>query len=410
MTSVYFDVGEGVGVIPLEVYDRDLVLVDRILSYWSIDLEPGPYFVIGHLPDGDELRTAVEVGRDAYENIRLKSQAQSRFSRAPHWRSSSTRSILGSWRVDDSALLGYTRTTQQGWRPVAELPLRALLESPLEMNMLTSDALGSSRPDALVLRQPDAPSVCVRIPGGRVDYFRFALRQRNDGRLDFNVGLAHPGADKVSKYLYAGLIGSAAQLAGLVAHSELVLESAENLLREKRQDPVAAAAAAYALLRVGNLERLHGWTQNLSEWFEWLPDGLVARAEHAAQEGNHDHALEQLRQLPRRGLPCLSIGLGYAVDRLRTYARLLPEDEELESLLEHLTAYAIATDFTAPVTTFLGEAPDGPDWEGPLSTPYRPTPDGPLSTLHHPGPGDASANATPPCSGRADANSMKERR
>jgi hypothetical protein len=121
---------------------------------------------------------------------------------------------------------------------------------------------------------------------------------------------------------------------------------------------------------VDDLERLHDWTRNLSE-FEWLPDGLVVHAEHAARAGDHKSALENLRQLPQRGLPAFSMGLGYAVDRLRTYARLMPDDEDLRERLADLTRYAVATDFSARITTFAGDRPDAPTPPGPRSATGR---------------------------------------
>jgi hypothetical protein len=111
---------------------------------------------------------------------------------------------------------------------------------------------------------------------------------------------------------------------------------------------------------MGEIERLHTWTSNLCSWFPWLPDGLVAEAEHAAREARHEDALGLLRQLPQRGLPVLSMGLAYAVDRLRTYVRLDPGDVELRRQLDELARYALATDFAEPVTTFHGDGPDSP--------------------------------------------------
>jgi hypothetical protein len=132
------------------------------------------------------------------------------------------------------------------------------------------------------------------------------------------------------------------------------------LLRSEVRDPLAAAACAYALLQLGEPKQLDGWTADLTGSFEWLPDGLVVSAEQLARLGRHDEALSELRRLSTRGIPCLSIGLGMATDRLRSYSRRRPEDEELRRTVEELTRYTVATDFSNPVTTFVGQAPDDP--------------------------------------------------
>ena len=108
----------------------------------------------------------------------------------------------------------------------------------------------------------------------------------------------------------------------LVAVAGSVDRQAEELLRQKAGDPVAAAAGAYALLYLGELDRLHDWTMNLADWFPWLPDGTVIAAEHRAREGDHDRARQLLRELDYVDgalVPWLSAGLFYTCDRLRTY-------------------------------------------------------------------------------------------
>src|SRR5262249_10827871 len=107
---------------------------------------------------------------------------------------------------------------------------------------------------------------------------------------------------KQAGILYAGVLPGresvrrAAQflVAGENEHAALLLsgDEAESLLQGKIADPIGAAIGGYALLRLNELERTHDWTENLSSWFDWLPDGAVIAGEKAARLGDYALALE----------------------------------------------------------------------------------------------------------------------
>jgi hypothetical protein len=120
-----------------------------------------------------------------------------------------------------------------------------------------------------------------------------------------------------------GPLGHAARLWDSYAALEpgqLVLESDatdfEELLRGKTSSPVAAAVAGLVLLRTRQLGRLHDWLENLSRWFDHLPDGSVLRAQQLrvsrSWEGEPVPIVEQLLLLRRRGLPFLAGVFEYA--------------------------------------------------------------------------------------------------
>ncbi len=141
------------------------------------------------------------------------------------------------------------------------------------------------------------------------------------------------------------------------------------LLSEKGGDPVAAAAAAYAFLRLGELERLDDWTQKLTERFPRLPDSFATRGEYLARAGEHSAALDSFLGLADRGLPLFAGGVSYAEERLRLYTDLeehpfTPQQLEAASaLLEALARFVPYTDFAKPVTLFTGLEPARPDDE-----------------------------------------------
>lgn len=144
---------------------------------------------------------------------------------------------------------------------------------------------------------------------------------------------------------------------------------AEQLLFEKLQHPIAAAVGAYALLRFGDLDRLHSWTENLKNWFDWLPDGAAIRGEHLARLGKHEAALSVFLELPSRGLPIFSDGLSYAIDRLKLYTTAVDTGFEQEAIakarveLQQLRRFAAFVDFRQPLLTFTGMNPGNPDNE-----------------------------------------------
>ena len=73
---------------------------------------------------------------------------------------------------------------------------------------------------------------------------------------------------------------------------------------DKRHSPLLAVLGAYVLLRANELEGMDVWTDNLVQWFPWLPDVLAVRIEYLARQGNHMTASKLLRKRsPNAGAP-----------------------------------------------------------------------------------------------------------
>ena len=188
------------------------------------------------------------------------------------------------------------------------------------------------------------------MPLRAISYLRPLVRIDGEDRPVLATRLKHEAADALLSYLDAGQIDDAEALTHATAMN------AEQLLERKRGDPIAAAAGAFVLLALGDIDRLHDWTTNLSNWFEWLPDAVVALAEHQARLGDHKRAASTLEDLSDRGLPCLTVALALAISRMRTYVRADLGRDGMVSALEDLTRYAIGCDLTATVTTFSAES------------------------------------------------------
>jgi hypothetical protein len=148
-----------------------------------------------------------------------------------------------------------------------------------------------------------------------------------------------------------------------MSHKKLLYEDSEELVRQKMADPIAAAVGAYILLGWGKLERLHDWTENLKNWFVWLPDGLAIRGEHLAELGRHDEALGNFVGLADRGAPVFRDGLSYAIERLKLYTetkskKFAPElIQKAGKVREWLESIASYVDFSQPILTACGLSP-----------------------------------------------------
>jgi hypothetical protein len=230
------------------------------------------------------------------------------------------------------------------------------------------------------LLQPGQPPLNVRLPVATADDgiphrgCVLVLTRDADGTVFLDVNLENVVANAVLRYDKRGMFDQAAQAAksGALDTERQALDAAE-LIEEKKSDPIAAAVGGYGLLRFGELGDLRDWTKHLSDWYEWLPDGAVIRGEHLARNGEHARALERFLALDARGLPIFSDGLSYAVDRLRLYLSLSPDDPEApprppeaKSLHERLQRFALFADRHKPVVTYPGLDPAKPSHE-PLS-------------------------------------------
>lgn len=353
MTVLWFASATGLNV-PVEVYDDELRLVDRTLSSRGVTVGAGTYFVLARLPDGSQVRESVIVDDETTVEVQLRAPGVALPSGRTRMFVRDVADFDASTERRTAALIGYAREDDGTW---------AVAHNAIDVADHAEGSLPADL-DAVAVDRSDGNLSIIRIPGRRVEYFRFAVAPTGVGDgVSLVARLANPTGDALLNYLNQDMVYQARTI---LDAPEL---TAEELLYGKRKDPVAAAAGAYALLRLEAIDRLHDWTRNLANWFEWLPDGLVAWAEHLARLGQHEQAAGMLSRLPERGLPALSLGLTYACDRLRTYARRWPDNVRLGETLEELMRYTMAADLAAPVTTYIGQRPDVPTPLAPAAPP-----------------------------------------
>jgi hypothetical protein len=162
---------------------------------------------------------------------------------------------------------------------------------------------------------------------------------------------------------------------------------AQDLLRDKMNDPIAAAVGGYALLRCAAFDRIHSWAKNLADWFPWLPDGSVVYAwQLLSDPAKRDYvkARSSLLDAARCGVPVFTEGLRLLRDGLNYFAHIHQwsdkrpfssnDDGEARQELERIVKYAGAADWSARHTTFFGSDPQTPSLESAMKPPSRSEP------------------------------------
>ena len=406
MSELRVDLGPGI-ILPIEIRKPDLSLVKRALSSQSVDLPPGAYWVTLQLPSGDsELlpeefrRKYITLGEQS-QTVSFRSTSTTR-TRVPgidlmakrlpidtmigkpvdlgislqdmidlakrlpidtmlggpldsvNWNEIDWRELQKKILGDDIQVNVFQGNLLQGQvtRVVPPSSVTKIEHRPDEMARYGIQAHGELRYAQII--RPKAPALNIALPISDQSGCAIALIPQRDQAITYEIDLANKDADALLQFYERGDLGSMTTLTRKDA------QISEKLLQEKIVDPIGACVGAYTLLFLGELDRLHDWTQNLFDWFTWLPDGVAILAEHQAQQGNHLTALNTLLQLGERGLPIFTVGFSYVLDRLRGYVRAESENIPARVLLKQLQSYAVYTDFTKPFVTFTGTDPRNP--------------------------------------------------
>lgn len=351
--------------VPVEIFTRSMRVVGRTTSSQELVVEAGEsYFAVARLPTGRELVGYVEAEGDtalvtlepeAGDASPQESLEQTHYLTAPRETASSAPEppleslgpaapAPGSGAVTLRHLVGNPFT---GELHVAEEET----VQPVEEETIAENPRGGTAFVQLV--QPGFAPLTIAVPTAPGPSTTLRWVRHPAGHWSLDVHLAHSVANLLVHYRAQGYVRQAAE----------TLESpnldAEDLLRGKMADPIAAAVGAYALLRFADLERLHDWTQNLYDHFPDLADAAAIRGEHLARLGEHAQALEVFTALADRGLPAFTDGFCHALDRLRLYGESgkFPPDavERAKAVLEVLKRLAPLVDFGKPVLTLAGD-------------------------------------------------------
>lgn len=345
---------------PINVIDgSSLQLVAATACNEEIEVPAGTYFVSATLPSGERSLGVAEVAPDELYELALKVAKPGVDTPAPMGLESlgpggappaaeaAPAASPGSW---------FTRfhvQTPEGHFQPAE-PQVHLTSTTGDRVELTVSASGDGILFAQVACPGEVPlNVALPIYGPTISQSCLLTIEGGGSALDANVSLPdNPQIDAVARYLQGGHLQEAASVGG----------DAEHLLEEKMADPFGAALGGYALLRSGQLDRLHHWPRNLADLFPWFPDGAVIAGEEAALEGDHTLAIQYVCEAARRGLPVFGAGLSLLASRLREYSgapeTAFGENGKLVAvaggLLERLLGYMPFVDFARVSLAYRG--------------------------------------------------------
>jgi hypothetical protein len=383
--------------IPVEIRRQDLTVLARTVAPASVSVAPGTYVVSARLPAGLEMHALVSVGpHDSRRTVVLEPSPS---EQSPHESEEVQRFVRGALSVaakdgvsqragfaQELALQkarGCVVRLSQGWAvrgfrgnllagPPQEVftPLLTRQQKALPAGCLEFEIC----PEVSMVQvlQPDIPPLNIMVPASRNEPggrqvqpqpATIVFQQADEGRFLVTVHPRDVIADALLQYAKEGY---SAELSNLVGE-RFDANTAEKLLEEKTGAPITAAVAAYLLLRLGDIDRLHDWTRNLCDWFPWLADGVAICGEHLARRGRHREAFEVFLRLSQRGLPICSAGLAFVIDRLRRYLSLSAANfppaklEAARALVEQLQPYATYADNRLLLLAFTGLDPANPD-------------------------------------------------
>jgi hypothetical protein len=131
---------------------------------------------------------------------------------------------------------------------------------------------------------------------------------------------------------------------GSLANARVIFDRALAMLYGKQINPFGAAAGGYVLLATDLGERdqpWHQWIENLAEWFDWLPDGMILlgrlRLKHRRNAEDVIGARRAMFAAYDRGLPFYSLGLQWLVDGLSLLATDDPESRRRLANVQRVT-------------------------------------------------------------------------
>lgn len=282
------------------------------------------------------------------------------------------RSLTGGFNID----AGYGGLGFQSPELVDGAPLRVEAvggdRAAVAWRIVTSDEFPrfrarSSRPVVRVLHQGGISVVVVPGPwtlrtaaGDRIG----DATAKIDIVLDFGalpsravrVVLHEPEFVALLGYLGAGRMSEAAASLGASIDAHVT-----RLIREKIDNPLAAAGAAYVGLATTGDEALRElwapWLRNLMNWFEDLPDGAILFAKDRIERGRTPEDLNEakaaLKVAFHRGLPVYSAGFRHLLSGLQLFSDDEDDphfDPEMLDMYSQVAEKAALADPTQPFT------------------------------------------------------------
>ena len=213
----------------------------------------------------------------------------------------------------------------------------------------------------------------VALPGGGRARVLITPKDSKDPRADalkVVVTSFRERAETILEFLSRDAMRSVNTLADSVSF-------ARHLFSEKYEDPVAAVAGAYYLLRLNRWDTVPlRWFENLSTNFPWIPDTAIIHCVRLLRSGSDCYSDRfnpegLLQDALSRGWPVYAEG----VSLLQEAASLLKSSTAIDATyIRQIEALGAAKAWAGAATSFYGRAPDAPDalqWVGNPQAPRR---------------------------------------
>jgi hypothetical protein len=328
--------------LPIQIRDNRFRLITEGLGSETHRLPPGKYLVAAQLPGSDKLVAALEAFAGQTVDVDLSPPPAS-MTPSPREYMSAAAGDLGTGESVEIERLGVPPAPTA--EPSPANPLWALNFYVAKGGMRYEPA-GAAAVRAEVVEEGGAT---VRMKLSEAAVGAFLVQAEIAGQVPLNIVLplgpgeggceltarivgsdvvlgaypAEPRAMLAARFLAAGDVHEGSQV--------ITSDQAEGMVQAKGRDPVGATIAAYLLLRMGELERLHDWPTNLAK-VAWLPDGAIIAAETAALHGDYAAAVSYLTAAVERGLPIFTDGYSILASRLRQLGRLERQTAEPTTL------------------------------------------------------------------------------
>lgn len=141
-------------------------------------------------------------------------------------------------------------------------------------------------------------------------------------------------------YMTAGTVGAGQPILRELVENGIV----ENALRNKRTNPLAACAAGYSAIAVGDeatFDRWKPWIARLMDDFPLIPDGAVIFARRMLQTAEDEAQLGAAKQAFKtafeRGIPFFAAGVQHLQDGLFTFSAKDPVMERMYRAISKVT-------------------------------------------------------------------------
>lgn len=164
---------------------------------------------------------------------------------------------------------------------------------------------------------------------------------------EITISVQEPMINGALGYLYQG-----------ASYQGSSLLQTERILFDKISSPLTASLAGYLLFQSYSTTKYSAedpswcsWITNLSNWFEWLPDGAILEAALFTyfKIGERDEAFYAAMNAYTRGLPYFSFGLEILLEVMYFFAN--EGESQAENAVVHLEKIASKTDPSSSFST-----------------------------------------------------------